>query len=88
MFKNDGSGTSQGVTNLLDVYTPLQAFSLVPVLQANSFIAQSSMLAGASNSLSISLVSSGNIGKSTKLFMLLPKDSFVYITSSSNGFTL
>lgn len=88
MYNSINSGTSQGVINLIDVFSNLQTFSLIPISQSLSTLTQSSLLSSLSNTISINFALNGNIGKSTTILCLLPKDSFIYTQTNSTVWQL
>jgi hypothetical protein len=88
VYKSDTSGTSQGSCLLTSIYPNLQSFTLIPVIQSASSFSQSSLQTGSTNTLSLNLSISGNIGKSTKIVCLIPKDAYVYTSTSNTNINL
>lgn len=74
--KNDTTYLSEGRAPLAEIYPTQAAFSKISIDSANSTIRQSSLVAGASNSLAVSLFFSGNLRTGTSIIFMVPKDSF------------
>ena len=74
--KNINSSTSQGSLNISSLYQGLSSFSIVPISRSLSSFSQSNLVSGKSNTLSIFYSIAGNIGKTTKIICLIPKDAF------------
>lgn len=90
VFKNETSSTSQGVCLLTSMYTT-PTFTLLPISSTSSSLTQTSLTSGSLSNLSLSLSLQGNIGKSTRIVSLIPKDTFIFTSSSfsaTNNWTL
>lgn len=49
---------------------------------------QSSLQTGSANTLSLNFSISGNIGKTTKIMCLIPKDAYSYTTTANSNISM